>query len=209
MGASIGGAAYLRSSKALHAMPLNPNSYAPAIATLLETKGSNDLGPGKPQADVRPALARLTPDSVCAPRPIKDNDMARACLAALWLRHDFLDESHRISQDIETPTGSFWHGIMHRREGDFGNAKYWFRRVGKHPVFAPLSQSARELATTGKASPAAGYLTGQTEWDPFAFVDLCQRAQSGEQSLQALAKDIQLQEWELLFDYCYQQAIDA
>jgi len=209
MGASIGDAASLRGSKTLHVMPLKPNSYAPAIATLLESKGSNDLGPGKPQAGVRSTLARLTPDSVCAPRPVKDVDMARACLAAMWLRHDFLDESHRTSQDIETPTGSFWHGILHRREGDFGNAKYWFRRVGRHPTFEPLAAAARALAEESEAGPAAGFLTGQTAWDPFAFVDLCQRAQAGEQSLQALAKDIQLREWELLFDYCYQQAIGA
>ena len=54
-------------------------------------------------------------------------DMAQACLAGLWLYHDFLDESHSISQEIATSTGSFWHGIMHRREPDPSNAKYWFR----------------------------------------------------------------------------------
>ena len=64
--------------------------------------------------------------------------MALACMAGLWLRHDFLDESHRISQDLENPSGSYWHGIMHRRELDFSNAKYWFRRVGMHRVFEPL-----------------------------------------------------------------------
>src|SRR5690606_40751915 len=64
-------------------------------------------------------------------------------LPILWLRFDFLDESHSISQEIHNPTGSYWHGIMHRREPDYGNSKYWFRRVGEHPVFGPLSQSAR------------------------------------------------------------------
>ena len=133
--------------------------------------------------------------------------MATTCLAGLWLRHDFLDESHRISQDMENPTGSFWHGIMHRREGDFGNAKYWFRRVGRHSIFQPLALYSRGLAANGKAPPAANYLISQTDWDPFAFVDLCQRAQTGDPSLVALAKGIQQREWELLFDHCYRQAI--
>ena len=190
-------------------MTLDTKSYAPDLAELLESEGSNDLGSGKAQDAVRPALARLTPEGVCAPHAVQDVGMARACLAGLWLRHDFLDESHRISQDIETPAGSFWHGIMHRREGDFDNAKYWFRRVGRHPIFERLAQSAHDLAADRKAGPDAAYLIRQADWDPFAFVDLCQHAQTGKLPLEALAKSIQLREWELLFDYCYRLAIGS
>ena len=187
-------------------MPLNPQSYSPAIVDLLATAADNDLGPGTPDAAARPALARLTAESLVAPHPVKDTDMARACLAGLWLRHNFLDESHRISQEIENPTGSFWHGIMHRREGDFGNAKYWFRRVGEHPIFKPLAQDSRELAADGNVGHAAAYLVGQTDWDPFAFVDLCQLALTGDPRLRKLAKQVQQREWELLFDYGYRRA---
>ena len=59
--------------------------------------------------------------------------------AGLWLLAGELDKSHAISQASDSPAGSFWHGIMHRREGDFGNAKYWFRRVGKHSVLTSLA----------------------------------------------------------------------
>ncbi|MGB1126733.1 MAG: hypothetical protein ACPG4Q_16145, partial [Phycisphaeraceae bacterium] len=41
-----------------------------------------------------------------------------AIKAGLWLYVDELDRSHEYSQSIHTPTGSFWHAIMHRREGD-------------------------------------------------------------------------------------------
>jgi hypothetical protein len=46
------------------------------------------------------------------------------CLSGLWLLAGDLDQSHSISQDLTSAEGSFWHGIMHRREADFGNAKF-------------------------------------------------------------------------------------
>src|SRR5271154_5224554 len=61
-----------------------------------------------------------------------------ALLAGLWLWHDGLEESHRISQSISDSTGSFWHAVMHRREGDFSNSKYWYARTTGHPVFQTL-----------------------------------------------------------------------
>jgi hypothetical protein len=38
---------------------------------------------------------------------------AAALLAGLWLWHDWLDESHKLSQANSTPTGSFLHANMH------------------------------------------------------------------------------------------------
>src|SRR5262249_3411310 len=112
--------------------------YPPALTELLRDRRLNAPGPGTPNAAARPLLRELTVPAAFAPHPVSDGDMARACLAGLWLYHDFLDESHQISQEIDTPTGSYWHGLMHRREPDYGNAAYWFRRVRAHPIFADL-----------------------------------------------------------------------
>src|SRR4051794_25421628 len=101
-------------------------------------------GPGlAPAGDV---LRTMRPEQLLAV-PVRRPDDARAMLAGLWLYHDFLDESHRISQDLHSPTGSFWHAVMHRREGDFSNAKYWYARCRHHPALAQIAAAGRAIVT--------------------------------------------------------------
>ena len=52
-------------------------------------------------------------------------------LGGLWYAVDELDAAHEFFQNDPTPEGSYWHGMLHRREGDFFNARYWFQRAGR------------------------------------------------------------------------------
>ena len=133
--------------------------------------------------------------------------MADLCIGGVWLLHDFLDESHDITQTVKTSSGSYWHGIMHRREPDYSNSKYWFRQTGEHPVFAPLGEAARSFAAQSERSDLADQLTGRRAWDPFLFIDLCEAVARGAAGDEALCRRIQQREWELLFDYCYRAAV--
>jgi hypothetical protein len=90
--------------------------------------------------------------------------------------------------------------------GNFGHAKYWFRRVGDHPIFEPLRVAAAELAA-GESHPAAAFLGGQRTWDPFAFVDLCSAALARDVPCELLCRRVQRREWELLFHHCYGEAV--
>src|SRR5262249_43585214 len=165
------------------------------------------LGPGTPNRAVRAALEAATAEEFFGNQHVRDRQMADACRAGLWLYHDFLDESHAISQDIDTPTGSYWHGLLHRRETDFSNSKYWFRRVGTHPVYEPLLVAARELVPDPPV--AARFLTTQAAWDPFAFIDLCEQSLAGRAPCTALCQEVQRREWQLLFDHCFRNAVGA
>lgn len=51
-------------------------------------------------------------------------------LRALWYdaRGDW-DQAHRIAQDVADPDGAWVHAYLHRKEGDIGNARYWYRRA--------------------------------------------------------------------------------
>jgi hypothetical protein len=183
----------------------SPQAYGPAIAGLLAER-LNELGPGEPNRGARVALAALSPERLVAPHALADREMAAACLAGLWLYHDFADESHALSQEIETVEGSYWHGILHRREPDFSNAKYWFRRVGSHPISSELAAATRDLAQAAESDRAAEFLGTQAEWDHFRFVDLCQAVLAGRSSAGSLCRQVQLCEWRLLFAHCYRCA---
>lgn len=160
----------------------DPTAYGPSVAALLAAPRLMPLGPGSPVATVRPQLAAL--------------DLPPACRAGMWLYFDFLDESHKISQDDEAdPDRNFWHAVMHRREPDPGNSKYWWRRVGAHPVLQQLVEQA----------PSLGY----TYTNPFDFVDFCERVRDSGTPDEETAKRVQLLEFQLLFDWCYRKATGA
>ncbi len=152
----------------------DPSAYGPAIGVLLADR-LPDLGPGSPNLAARAALLAV--------------DASPACRAGLWLLHDFLDESHSISQDLPSKEGSFWHAIMHRREPDLSNSKYWWRQVGSHEVLDRLREDA----------PALGYAFST----PFAFVDFCEQVRGTGTAGEDLAKRVQMLEWQLLFDRCF------
>lgn len=187
-------------------MTFDPRAFGPQVAQLLDGAPHCELGPGQPNLRAKPALAALRAEELFAPGHPANLDMAGACLAGLWLRHNFLDESHTLSQDIDTPTGSYWHGIMHRREPDYGNAKYWFRHVGRHAIFGDLAAEARVLAAAQPSIDLAVSLLAESEWDPFQFVDLCQQAALDQGPLEALCRAIQQREWELLFEFSFRAA---
>ena len=115
-----------------------------------------------------------------------------AIKAGLWLYVDELDRSHAFSQDLHSPTGSFWHAIMHRREGDFPNSKYWYRKAGAHPAMGHI-----DLAGGGSASGSA-----MAGYDPMSFVDRVARANARCEKDSPDLVAMQRHEWRALFEWC-------
>src|SRR4051812_9755896 len=137
-------------------MDFDPQAYGSVFAPLLQTNRRRPLDAGQPDSHARSELKKVSVEWAFAHARLADHDMAACCLSGIWLLHDYLDESHTISQGIDTTSGSFWHAIMHRREGDFSNTKYWFRHVGHHPVFAPLGERAHVALSLRDADSSLG-----------------------------------------------------
>lgn len=160
-------------------------------------------GDGEPEAV--PLIERLTPDRLLV-RPVARPEHAQALLAGLWLWHDWLDRSHTISQGLHGGTGSFWHAIMHRREGDFPNSKYWYNRVADHPTYGTLAARAADLVNPFPADKSLFRIVA-SGWNPGGLVDLVEQVHDRPDDPRfTLCVALQQLEWRTLFDYCAREA---
>ena len=185
--------------------PFDATSYGQAFAAVLDPTRPVAIDAGNSDSQQRQALLELTMEKAFAGQDLRDASSAACCISAVWLWHDFLDQSHEISQQIHSSSGSFWHAIMHRRECDFSNSKYWFRKVADHPVYEAMTTAAENLLAQ-QTQVSDVQLISDGSWDPYLFVDLCQQAGAGDSTLLSLCQELTRTEWQLLFDHCYQQA---
>lgn len=171
-------------------------SLSPELAGLLDTPETPELGPG-PRGGVR-AIKQIEREVEAALRA-SETENKELALAVVLLWHDHLDASHEIAQKHETQDGSYVHAIMHRREPDYDNAKYWFRRVGRHACYAEL---AKEIANRrGEDLPKR--LAPGGEWDAMAFVDACEAVARGKlkAAVGETLREIQAMEFRLLLKH--------
>src|SRR3990170_2825203 len=87
-------------------------------------------------AELKASLASATPPASLS-----------GALLALWHdgRGDW-DAAHRVAQDIDDADGSWIHAYLHRKEGDAGNAAYWYRRAGQPVATASLDAEWSRIA---------------------------------------------------------------
>ena len=188
-------------------------SEAPFVKGVVrELTGRPSLPPLSPKGPWKPALVDTVGDVSAEDvygAQLADASFGAAVRAGLHLWNDALDESHTISQGIEHETGSYWHAIMHRREGDYGNSKHWFRKTGDHPVFTPLAelaQGAVQRVSTGGVPSGMKKFDGRT-WDPGLFVALCEEAVGSGGALVTILETLQLYEIQLLLAYSEARAL--
>ena len=155
----------------------------PVVEKLINDQALENYGSGRSNSIQRSQIENISLEDLF-PEGVANRQMADCCLSGIWILHNFLDESHSISQQIHSAEGSFWHAIMHRLEGDFSNSKYWYRQVGQHPVFQTIET---EIAS---------------DWDPENFVDRCQ-SESRQGKLSEATRRLALQEWKSLFEFCF------
>jgi hypothetical protein len=172
--------------------------YSPFVDDLLSGRDLLKRLVADPSASV-PLLLKV--------REAKDNDLAPDTAtgemfplirAALLYLCEGNEESHRIVQDRSDDTSAYLHGMIHRREPDFENARYWFRRAGTHPMFGALH---------AEASRVSADMAKQQDWDPYLFTGLCEQDRFGAAENHEQLVQLQRLEFDRLFDYIWRQSV--
>jgi hypothetical protein len=168
----------------LNKVEFGPDDYGPDIARILALAGGGNR--------VMPLVKNAGASTEASEAISALAFLPGAIATGLFLYCGCWDAAHSVADKVDDPNGWFWHAIVHRQEPDPGNAGYWFRKAGRHPVFPRLAVEAEKL----------GY-RANSRWDPFAFVAFCETARTRRGSMEEqIAMQVQLVEWQLLFDYC-------
>jgi len=148
---------------------MNSDGVRKCLGKLLTRMEPGLLVPKSPWSpELQREIERLDPE--------KDNP-SQALKSGLLLWNDDLNGCHTLAQGLPDDVGGYLHGVMHRREPDYANAKYWFRKVGDHPLFPQMQAAAIEIL--GDSEGMDSYrkaLEKSKTWDPFRMVDWCETA---------------------------------
>ena len=178
-----------------------------ALRQFLTTPEPAALGPARRAGTLGEAeLNRALEPILLRGRLASPNAELIQALLLLW--HDHLDAAHNISQGIENEHGSFVHAIMHRREPDAWNSKYWWQRVGSHRAFPEIARRVDELLRSRETAGLAKRLLPGGKWDAKAFVDTCDSALAlPETDPQVkLLREIQLIETDAMLEFLLSSA---
>jgi hypothetical protein len=123
-------------------------------------------------------------------------------IALLWLRIAELDRSHEIAQADKSSMGSYLHGIVHRLEGDYWNANYWFDRVGEPQLLRAIGSRVRESSDTRQIDQLMdlGVLIDD-HFSPSGLVALCEISHRKKLTVHIpYIESIAFVEWQMLWE---------
>lgn len=138
------------------------------VRRIADHRSTMPLGAGNVIDELLPLIREVERHLLGASVP----DVVRdALLAGLLLRAGDLDAAHQRAQAHEgDPRCDHWHAMMHRREGDFWNSAYWYRRVGARSAlprgWSPIEFGDRVKACleSGRSDPAGLIAEQRREW---------------------------------------------
>lgn len=80
--------------------------------------------------------------------PAPDPSLSKPLQALWWDAKGNWHQAHEVCQAANSPDGDWVHAYLHRKEGDAGNAAYWYNRA-RQPVYrGTLDDEWKAIAAT-------------------------------------------------------------
>jgi hypothetical protein len=79
-----------------------------------------------------------------------------ALLALWWDAQGNWAQAHEVAQEVDDSDGAWVHAYLHRKEGDSGNASYWYRRAGRQPATGALELEWADIVEAMLEGPSWG-----------------------------------------------------
>lgn len=193
---------------------LEISETAPEISKLLLVRGT--ALPAVQWQHNHSSTAKKTLDAMddaqlFAPTSLKNQSMGAAVRALLYLWNGWIDESAMYAQGARPKESLFILGISERHRGRAHEAKAFFRQLDDHSIYPSLAQIATELIGSSPDDALRRFreiLNHNGTWEPYVFIDLYEQARVDETKLTVgeFVREMQRQEFALLFGHCFQAA---
>jgi hypothetical protein len=98
-----------------------------------------------------------------------DGPEAKCIRSLLLFLTGGLEQAHRIVQELSTTDAAYIHGMIHRIDDDFDNARYWFRRASMEAATAEMYRRAAANSLTVASHPL---------WDPILVTEMVETSRT-------------------------------
>ena len=85
---------------------------------------------------------KLTLDNASPPKNI-----SLALEALWWHRQNDWEHAHSIVQGCPSRESAWVHALLHREEGDYSNAAYWYRRANQTQYHGEIQEEWEAIVT--------------------------------------------------------------
>ncbi len=109
------------------------------------------------------------------------------------------------TDDELAATSAYLHAIIHRREGDFSNSRYWYRRCANHPILPTLGRQVEEIARSEPADKKIFRITADG-FNPIVFVEFVENLIPTDTSRHRFATIAQRLELQAMLAFCARAA---
>jgi len=194
---------------------IDPKQLAPEISALILSRGQG-VPPlqwdGRPNRIAARTLDDTEPMRLFGRPGFADEAMVDAVRGLLYLWNGWPAEAIAHAEKAPPPEACYIRAIAERQAGRADEAKRLFQQIGNHPVYLSLADRAfKDLDGTNE--PLLVRFQQAIElgglWEPYLYVDVFEMARGGKLKEQAeqVVRTLQCVEFELLFKYCYEQAV--